>query len=173
MILQLIPNHDAMLRTPTIPFDFDNPPVDPVELFQNLCDTMCEHRGVGLSANQVGLPYSVFVIGNPDDKENVIAVFNPKIVDKSDEDVLMEEGCLSYPGLYTMVKRPSAVRVRYTNQNGNTNTIKFDGFTARVFQHEFDHINGIVYTSRVSSIHMQRALRQKKKLDRLKKNADK
>jgi peptide deformylase len=72
-----------------------------------------------------------------------------------------------------MVKRPSAVRVRYTNQNGNTNTIKFDGFTARVFQHEFDHINGIVYTSRVSSIHMQRALRQKKKLDRLRKNADK
>jgi peptide deformylase len=168
--MKLIPADSKILREKTIPFDFDNPPMDPVVLFETLRDTMCEKNGVGLSANQIGLPYSVFVIGNPDDPSTVIPVFNPKIVDLSKKNVVLEEGCLSFPGLFGKVKRPEVIRVRYTNQHNNTDTIKFDGFTARVFLHEYDHLQGIVYTSKMSKFHLDHALRKKKQYDRAKKS---
>lgn len=169
MILQLVPRDHVALHEPTVPFNFDAPPVDPQELFENMRDTMVANRGVGLAANQVGLPYSVFVIGHPDDPENVFSVFNPKIVDASDNQVIAEEGCLTYPGLFVKIKRPSVIRVRYTSHNGVTDTIKFEGMTARIFLHEYDHLNGVCHTDRASAFHMEQALRQKKKLDRMRK----
>lgn len=159
------------LNIPSIPFDFENPPMDPQELVDQLADFMCKNRGVGLAANQVGLPWTVFVMGNPTDRENVIAVFNPILVDTFGEEVYIEEGCLSYPGLFVKVKRPSGIRVRYTTAEGVTDTIKFEGFTARVFQHELDHLNGIDYRKRANYYHYQKALKDMKLLNRKRKNA--
>lgn len=169
MILELVDTTHPALKQEAQPFDFNNPPVDPQELFENLRDTMVANRGVGLAANQVGLPYSVFVVGHPDDPDNVFSVFNPKIVDESPDQVLAEEGCLTYPGLFVKIKRPATIRVRYTSHNGVTDTIKFDGMTARIFQHEYDHLMGTCHADRATRFHMDQALRQKKKLDRIRK----
>lgn len=169
MILELVDENNPILLEKTKRFDFENPPMDPQELFNNLKETMIANRGVGLSANQVGIPYSVFVIGNPDDEETIFSVFNPKIVDMSIEQIVSEEGCLSYPGLFIKIKRPSIIRARYTNSSGNTNTIKFGGMTSRIFQHEYDHLEGICHLDRANKIHLEQARRQKKQMDRAKK----
>jgi peptide deformylase len=112
-----------------------------------------------------------FVIGNPSDPDNIIGVFNPMIVDYSEETVVYEEGCVSYPGIFLKIKRPRSVRVRYRNWEGEANTIRFDGYTARVFQHEYDHLNGITFHSRASRYHLEQARRFKDRADRKLKSA--
>lgn len=154
------------LHVATVPFDFENPPVDPHRLIADLTSKMCEKRGVGLAANQVGLPWSVFVMGNPSDRDNVIAVFNPILVDTFGEEVYIDEGCLSYPGLFMKIKRPAGIRVRYTTADGVTDTIKFEGFTARIFQHEYDHLQGIDFRTRATFYHREKALKDMKLLNR-------
>jgi len=166
MIYNLVKQTDPVLHNPTEAFDFDNPQIDPVELFENLKETMIANRGIGLSAPQVGIPLAVFVIGHPDDPNNIFPVFNPKIVD-SDGIVDEEEGCLTYPGLFIKMKRPAVIRARYTTHLGVTDTIKFGGFTARAFQHEYDHVIGKVFVKRATSLQLDRAKKQKKKLDKL------
>jgi peptide deformylase len=91
------------------------------------------------------------------------------IVDASDETIYLEEGCLSFPNLYVKIKRPRSIKVRYTEPNGNVVTQKFDGMTARVFQHELDHLNGVVHLSRAHPIHVDKAKTRAKKLNRIKK----
>lgn len=169
MILNLVSPHDPRLRQPTQRFDFDNPPMDPKELIDNLVETMVAKRGVGLSANQVGLPYSVFVIGHPDVPEDIITVFNPTIVSEDNHIVLAEEGCLSFEGLFVKIKRPESIRARFTNERGETDTIRLSGFTARAFQHEYDHLQGIVFTDIASKYHLDQGRRQQKKLMKLRK----
>lgn len=169
MILNLVPPHDKVLKTPTERFDFSNPPVDPKELIDNLVDTMVANRGVGLSANQVGIPYSVFVIGHPDNPEDIIAVFNPTIVDHSENIVLGEEGCLTWEALFVKVKRYDKIRVRFTNELGETDTVNLTGFTARAFQHEYDHLQGLTYLDKASKYHIDFGRRQQKKLQKLRK----
>ncbi len=166
MILKLT---DEILREPTQRFDFSNPPMDPTELFQNLRDTMIANNGLGLAANQVGLPYNVFVIGNPHIEDSVFSVFNPTIVDYSGGITLGEEGCLSFPNLFTKVKRSNIIKARFSGHDGKVDTIKFDGFTARAFQHEYDHLQGEVFTQKTSKFHLDRAKHNKKKLDRMSK----
>lgn len=168
--MKLVFGNDPILRTETKRFDFENPPMDPEELYTEMRDIMISKRGIGLSANQVGLPYQVFVFGLPTDPDGVIGVFNPRITNYSEREEYYEEGCLSFPGLYTKIKRPTEIRARYTTHNGVTGTRNFDGLMARAFQHEYDHLYGIVYTSRASKIHLDRAYRQKKKLDKIKKS---
>lgn len=159
MILTLVKKDDPILKEKLNNFDFDNPPVDPSELAVNLAETMIANKGIGLAANQVGLPYRVFaVVGNP-----VMVCFNPKIVDTSSDEVLLEEGCLTFPGLFMKIKRPSMIRARYTMANGETVTNKFIGMTARVFQHELDHLDGILYTSRANLFHREQGYRQLKR----------
>ena len=101
--MKLVDCKDPILRTPPQRFDFNNPPVDPKQLADDLREAMIELRGVGLSANQVGLPYQVFVAGDPNDPDNIITAFNPKVVFTSDQIIPIEEGCLSYPGLFLIV----------------------------------------------------------------------
>lgn len=168
MIYNLVQDTDPVLHTPAEKFDFDNPQMDPVELFENLKETMIANRGVGLAAPQVGIPLAVFVVGHPDDPNNVFPVFNPKIVD-FDGSIKEEEGCLSYPGLFIKMERPAIIRARYTTHLNVTDTIKFGGFTARAFQHEYDHILGKVFTKEATSLQLDRAKKQKKKLDKLRR----
>ncbi len=162
MIRELVDCNDSILKQKTENFDFTNPPINPVELYNDLAETMRENDGLGLAAPQVGLPYRVFVMR----AENIIGIFNPKIVDISSEMVYLEEGCLSYPNLWVKVKRPKKVKVRYTNPDGQTETRVFDGMSARVFQHEFDHLEGIVHTKRANRYHLEQAKKLQAKLNK-------
>ena len=174
MIKELVEKNHKVLKQVADRFDFDNPQIDPTELYHTLRDTMCENNGIGLAAPQIGIPLRVFVIGNPGDPETVIPVFNPKIVDASKEFMTEEEGCLTFAGLYIRIKRSRTIRARYTTHEGVTDTIKFDGMTARAFQHEYDHLDGVLYTSRANRYHLDKAKKQKLKMDKLRmKNAGK
>ncbi len=159
----MVSGDDPILRKKAEDFDFDKNLYDPKELFEGMRDLMCAKRGVGLAAPQCGIPLNVFVMGNPLDPALVIPVFNPKIIDIIGDDEYYDEGCLSFPGLFIRIKRPNAIRVRYTTYNKNvTDTIKFDGMTARIFLHEYDHLQGILYTERAKAYHLERAQRKHK-----------
>lgn len=168
-MLKLLPEDDLILKQECKPFDFDNPPVDPKQLVEDLKLAMIDNFGVGLSANQVGLPYKVFVFGDPTDPQNIQSVFNPKLLHSSDEEVLIEEGCLSYPGLFIKIKRPGTIRVRYANEQGIVNTYVYDKEPARIFLHEYDHMDGITFKERATPVRLAMAFKQKRKLDRLRK----
>ena len=140
-------------------FDFDNPPIDPVDLSQSMVKTMRKLEGYGLSANQVGLPVKVFCL----DGEPAHAIFNPSITYYGDEKITLEEGCLSYPGFGLKITRPRFVRARFQDPYGDWVTKQFDGITARVFQHEFDHTEGVDFISRVSRLKKNMAIKKWKK----------
>jgi peptide deformylase len=127
---------------------------------------MIKRGGVGLSACQLGIMTRAFVIGNPSAPDEIIGVFNPIIVDYDLEKVVYEEGCLSYPGLFIKIKRPRAIRVRYRGWNGEAGTVRYEGYTARVFQHEYDHLNGITYQERANRYHLEQAKRFKDKAEK-------
>ena len=123
MILELVKEDAPILKQACEDFDFSNPPCDPIELAKNLNETMIAKDGLGLSANQVGLPYRVFVIRI--EKDEPFPIFNPKILTMSDKMISMKEGCLSFPLLYMSIKRPDSVRIRFTDQYGETSTHRF------------------------------------------------
>ena len=155
--MQLIDKKDPILNNKCEPFDFANPPFDPVEFAEHLIKFMYEKNGLGLSANQVGIPYRIFCMrGSP---KNFVC-YNPKIVDSSDEEVVLEEGCLSFPNLLVKIKRPRHIRVRFQYPNGETVTEKFTGMTARVFQHELDHMDGEIFYKKANKFHRDRALKK-------------
>lgn len=163
--MKLVDKYDPILKQKCEPFPFDRGGA--VELFEELKATMIQHRGVGLAAPQIGIPYQVFVVGNPGDPDNIFGVFNPKMLSTFGEDVVYEEGCLTYPGVYCKIKRPSGIRVRYTNPEGITDTIKFDGMTARIVQHEYDHLMGTVFKDLVSKFVWDRAEGKAKKINKM------
>ena len=158
---------DKILREKTIPFDFENPPMDPQKLFNDMVKVMMEKKGLGLSAVQLGIPYRVFIFGNYYDEKEIYSVFNPKIVDFGSEMKYYEEGCLSFPGIFCKIKRHSEIRARFSDWQGNTDTFKFRDVTAQVFQHEYDHLEGITFKQRANRIHWQKAKKEKLKLDKL------
>ena len=162
-ILNLVSSDDPILRESMPAFDFKNPPCDPIEIAKDLAETMISNKGLGISANQVGLRYRVFAINcNP-----VYVCFNPRVIDQTNSNIiLMDEGCLSFPNLYVKIKRPRTIKVRFTKPNGDTDTMKFDGMTARCFLHELDHLNGIVFTSKANPYHLEKAMKYKSKLDK-------
>ena len=157
-LFDLISPYEPILKQKLEPFDFNNPPMDPLILANSLVETMNKAGGIGLSANQVGLPYRVFVMGNG--KES-FACFNPEIVEYGLEEK-GEEGCLTYPGLFLPIPRAKYVKVKYQNIKGEVMELEFNGLTARVFQHELDHLDGVDYTKRVSPIIFERQKRKMK-----------
>jgi peptide deformylase len=135
---------------------------DPEDLEKNMIDFMIKNRGIGLAANQINLNKRVFVMGS----ENIagfpkpFALFNPKIIESSKEMVLDQEGCLSYPGLFLMVKRPNWIVAEYQDSQGNFKEIKIDGYLAKCFQHEYDHLEGICFVDRVSQLKLNLAMKK-------------
>jgi len=142
-------------------FDFNNPPVDPIEFASSLVETCKEYNGLGLSANQCGYRYRVFVMGSGDE---YVAFFNPKILDKSPEEVHMTEGCLSFQHLFLNITRPESIIVEYQDFTGEKKTARFSGLSARCFLHELDHMNGIVYTERAKPLALQSGIKKRSKL---------
>jgi peptide deformylase len=162
MIRDILDRTAPILREVMPAFDFKDPVVDPVELYNDLAETMRENEGMGLSANQIGVRVRAFVMR----AEEIIGVFNPRVVDVSTETVTLEEGCLSYPNLFVKIKRPKSIKVRFTTPDGETSTKTFTGMTARVFLHELDHLDGIAHTSRANSYHLEQAKKLVKKIGR-------
>jgi peptide deformylase len=161
--MKLVDRNDPILTTPCRAFDFKNPPFDPIEFAHDLVKFMYENNGIGLAANQVGVPYRVFAMrGSP---ENFVC-FNPKIIQPSEMEITLEEGCLTYPNLIVKITRPQHVRVRFTTPNGDTTTRQFTGMTARVFQHEFDHLDGIIFYNLANRYHRNTALKKWKRGDK-------
>jgi peptide deformylase len=138
---------------------------DAQELEKNMCDFMLENRGIGLAANQIGLTKRVFVMGsyNVPGFPAPFGVFNPEIVKTSDEKVLDVEGCLSYPDLYLKVSRPEWIIAQYQNSKGDTITAKYEGYLAKCFQHEFDHLNGVCFVDRVGKVKLALAMKKIRK----------
>lgn len=125
-------------------------------LVTEMTETMEKGKGVGLAAVQVGELLRLFITKIPGDTVRVFV--NPDILETSIEQVTMEEGCLSIPGLYTDVTRPLSVRVQAWNEKGRPFTLTAEDYLARVIQHEFDHLNGVLFLDRVGPKKKQRLL---------------
>lgn len=162
-VISLVSENDGVLRSSTERFDFSNPQMDPEQLSLDLIESMNAYGGYGLSANQIGYPYSVFVMKG--DGINYVC-FNPRIVWESDEKVLLEEGCLSFSDLFIKIKRSKHIRFRFQTPSGQTETRQFTGITARVVLHEVDHLNGIVFTERATRYHREMAEKHRRKFQR-------
>ena len=144
--LKLIPGSKLPLRKAE-KVDFNE--VDAHMLTNIMFDRMSEMGGAALSAPQVGLDMSMFVMGIDHAR---VEVFNPVIVSCSKEETLMNEGSLTYPGILVIVKRPVAVTVEYYDKNGILQQNEFQGLTARIFQHAYDHLQGITIKEKVSKL---------------------
>ena len=146
-------------------FNFQDPPVDPEKFSMAMVTTMRANHGIGLAANQVGYNFRMFVT----EGEPAFAVFNPTITFRSPNEVLMDEACLSFPGLNLKINRPASIRVRFQDPYGNWVTRQFAGMSARVFLHEYDHLEGVDFTDKVSKMKLQMA---QKKAAKREKNAN-
>ena len=116
------------------------------DLLDDMADTMYNSDGVGLAAPQVGISQRFFVCMADDDVKRVF--INPQIIETSSELSDYEEGCLSIPKLYEKITRPVEVTVQALNEKGKPFTLKADGLLARIIQHEYDHLDGILYIDR-------------------------
>jgi len=160
MILKYVGSDDPVLRQAVDLFNFKDPPVDPIELSVNLYETLMASNYIGLAAPQVGLPYRAFALRT----QPGIVCFNPRLIDSSQEETTLDEVCMSFPALTLPIKRPKRIKVRYAEPNSIVKTVVFEGFTARYFLHELDHLDGVLYTDNVSKFHLDKALRKQKQI---------
>ncbi len=145
MILQLTPNTHPILHERVKPCSKD---LDRSEMSRILKENMMHYEGVGLSANQIGISERVFIMMLNMETEETITCFNPRIIKKYKDDVWYEEGCLSFPDEIINIQRPDRIVVKYEDEDKKDHKIKLSGMAARVFLHEFDHLEGIVFTER-------------------------
>ena len=141
-----------------------SPDLDRDDVEEKLLDSMKHYNGIGLSANQIGIMERVFVMYSDVKKRETITCFNPKIVTQSDTKILMDEGCLTYPGLWLKVKRPDGIEVEYEDKNGEIQNQAMFGLECRIFLHEYDHMEGTNFTQKVSKIKLNRALKRRSKM---------
>jgi peptide deformylase len=170
--LDLLPEDHPVLHQEPLTWIFDPPQADPKLMYDIMLENMVYHHGLGLSANQIGMPVKVFAM-RTDESDNAIVCFNPEIQEESKELVMMTEGCLSFPSLYLNKRRPKEVTVRYQNADGNFIETAFAGLAARVFHHEMDHMEGKTFLDGVSKILLQSARKKQKNINKKIKKEDK
>jgi len=156
--------HEA-LEVQVSPFPQDNQNYRRA-LSNHMQHLMQEHRGIGLAANQINLNAAVHVQMV---QKEMVTMFNPQVHSISDDKVLMSEGCLSDPGLYLKIKRPDMVHVSWEDEGGHRSHANLFGMDARVFLHEFDHLQGIMFTDRVGDTKLKMA--RKKQAQRMERAA--
>jgi peptide deformylase len=166
-MLSIVKFPNTVLRQKVEEFDFENCILDPVLLEQELIETMLAHDGIGLAAVQVGITLRVFVMGHRDNPDAAQAFFNPIVVAAVDEIEDLEEGCLSFPGIYVNIKRPKKILARWQNSQGEWQESEFDGYNCKCFLHELDHLEGIVFQDRVSTLKWALAIKKIKKGSKL------
>ena len=145
MIRDLVKSDDSILHRRIASCGVN---VDRHFIAKTLIENMFHHDGVGLSANQIGMDVRAFAMVRDIEYNDVIVCFNPRIVTRGDECVWCEEGCLSFQDQFINVQRPDKITVKYEDEEGKDHKITLSGFASRVFQHEFDHLNGIDFTQR-------------------------
>lgn len=164
MILDIVKKPNAILRQKTTviePEDIANHQI----LIRDMFDTLKKHGGVGLAAPQVGSDLSLFVIS----LEGQDYVFiNPVVIEASDEMSVQPEGCLSIPGLVLDIPRSKRIKAMYRDEHGNQQVTDFDEWWARIFLHEFDHLQGILIDDRVGPVKLMLAKKKAAKNARLK-----
>jgi peptide deformylase len=165
MIRPIIRHGDEVLHRPALPVEAVTPDIQ--RLVDDMIETMYAAPGVGLAAPQVGQPLRIFVVDISVGKRasDVHVVINPEFVEREGMQ-LEEEGCLSVPGFTATVARPARAVVKGWNREGAEQTIKGDGLLARAFQHEMDHLDGVLFVDRLRGIKRDVILRKIKKLKR-------
>lgn len=170
-MMNLIVAPNAMLEMPTKVFEFSTMHPAPVAL--DMIDVMVKEGGLGLSANQVGFPFQIFVMKPVLNKKfgDVTVVMNPIIRGLSSETEEGIEGCLSHPGLMLKVKRPISCIVEFDTLTSDFKNVihvdtKYDDIDARIFLHEYDHLHGIQFIDRVSKLKYN--LAEKRRIKRIK-----
>ncbi|MDP4239489.1 MAG: peptide deformylase [Bacteroidota bacterium] len=160
MILPIYTYGNAVLRKHTELVTADYPELN--TLINNMYETMYHAEGVGLAAPQVGLSIRLLVIDlapfEEDDPELAafkVVMINPTILERSAKEVNGEEGCLSIPGIHENVMRAEKIKIKYLDADFVEHTEEFEGYKARVVQHEYDHLEGHLFTDRVTPIRRQ------------------
>ena len=158
-IRDLVDFYDPILRKPTKPIKLEEMSPSQIIFYIYSMAMMMEHYGdaLGLSANQVGWDLRICAINLG--KENVVLI-NPEIIEASPPILSYYEGCVSYPGLFLKIPRSQTIKIKFQTPSGNWQEQQFDGLTAICVQHELDHLDGIVYTQKVSPINLERAKRK-------------
>ena len=160
MILPIYTYGTAVLRKVAEPIDKDYPGLK--ELISNMYETMYHADGVGLAAPQIGKAIRLLIIDLAPFKEDdpelgsfKITMINPEMLEFGDSKVPAEEGCLSIPGIYESVMRSEKIKIKYLDEDFNEHIADFEGYKARVVQHEYDHLEGNLFTDKVSPIRRQ------------------
>ena len=163
MIYTLLEPEHPLLLTKLPEITAETEPEDRKELLDNMVETMKHYGGIGLSANQCGIPIRMFVFG---DNKNYIPCFNTKILEYGGPEVAIEEGCLTYPGLFVKIYRPEWIVAQWEDENRELHKENFTELQSRVFQHEYDHMEGIDFQSRAGRISLSIAKRKVKRAQR-------
>ena len=145
MLKPLIPCEDPLLHKKIKKCSYD---LDRSKLSYTLNENMFHYKGVGLSANQIGIEERAFVMMVDDETLETITCFNPKIIKYYKDEIIFEEGCLSYPDLFIKISRPSTIVVKYEDEGKKLHKVKYTELVSRIFQHEYDHMEGIDFTQR-------------------------
>ena len=160
MILPIYLYGQPVLRKVAEDITPDYPELD--ALIENMFETMYNAQGIGLAAPQIGLPIRLVVVDldalsedYPEYKEFSAVYINAQIIETSDDTDTAEEGCLSLPGIHEKVTRPTRIHVKYLDENFEEHDEWVEGFLARVMQHEFDHLEGKVFSDRISMLRRQ------------------
>jgi peptide deformylase len=135
------------------------------QTIDELFDLMYESRGGGLAATQVGIKKRFFLMDGSENKDQKMVIINPEIIEKKGE-IIDEEGCLSFPGVYVKVKRAEWVKIKALNEEGRAFEFASDGYLGRCIQHEIDHLDGITFFDRLSKLKRQMAEKKYKKLNK-------
>jgi peptide deformylase len=167
--IKLIPPTDVRVQSAIAPFSDDmlkeHDFKDRKELSDSMFDTMKKYGGIGLTCNQVGLPFNMFVLGDHVGLENGLKMscFNPVIISASEETVAMKEGCLTFPFVFLTITRPRKIVVKYEDEKGDLQEGNLDGMMSRIFQHEYDHILGKNFTEYASKMKLDLAYKKAEK----------
>ncbi|GMU94778.1 MAG: peptide deformylase [Ignavibacterium album] len=141
-----------------------------INIIANMFETMRNANGIGLAANQIGVNRQIFVVDISPvegyEKYKPLAMINPKIISRSDETSSFEEGCLSIPDLRADIIRPKGIQISYFDTNMKEHLIEADDLLARVIQHEFDHLQGILF---IDYLDEESKKRYKRHLDKIRK----
>jgi len=160
MIYTLIDSKHPLLHSPLPEITADTEPENRKELMDNIVESMKHYGGIGLSANQCGLAIRMFVFG---DNKNYIPCFNPKILEYGGPEIPIEEGCLTYPGLFVKIWRQEWIVAQWEDENRELHKENFTGLQSRVFQHEYDHMQGIDFRSLAGRMALDIAQRKLKR----------
>ena len=158
LICELVKETDPFLREKPETFNFENPQVDPEKLSAQLVENMIHHEGLGLSANQIGIPVQAFSMLMD---ENALVVFNPEILEWDEETTYMKEGCLSFPGLWIAIERAKSVAIKFQVFDGEDQAGSMTDLSARIFQHESEHMDGVLFINSVSRLKLKSAMRKR------------